>query len=167
MLVVALLAVGALAVAGYGWIEAGWLRHRVLEVPIEGLPEALDGVRIGHLSDFHFGAPFSRGNQAGERAIRWIAERKPDIVCITGDLVSHPRGERRLRALVACLSEPFVVLGNHDVAVTRDPFSRAAELDDLGQARLLGDRAESVSLRGEAVTVVGVDPVSYRSKRAR
>ena len=58
------------------------------------------------------------------------------------------------------------MLGNHDVAVTRDPFSRAAELDDLGQARLLGDRAESVSLRGEAVTVVGVDPESYRSKRA-
>ena len=167
MLVVVLLAVGALVVACYAWMEAGWLRQRVLEVPIDGLPEALDGVRIGHLSDFHFGAALSRGNQAGERAVRWVAERKPDIVCITGDLVSHPRGERRLRALVASLSEPFVVLGNHDVAVTRDPFSRAAELDDLGQARLLGDRAESVSLRGEAVTVVGVDPVSYRSKRAR
>jgi predicted MPP superfamily phosphohydrolase len=165
MLAVALLAIGALLVVGYAWIEAGWLRCRVLEVPIDGLPEALDGVRIGHLSDFHFGAALSRGNQAGVRAIRWIAERKPDIVCITGDLVSHPRGERCLRGLVASLSEPFVVLGNHDVAVTRDPFSRAAELEDLGQARVLADRAHSIALHGERITVVGVDPVTYRARR--
>ena len=40
---------------------------RVLEVPLDGLPDALDGVRIGHLSDFHLGAPLSRGNRASER----------------------------------------------------------------------------------------------------
>ena len=151
----------------YGWTEAGWLRERVLEVPLDGLPEALDGVRIAHLSDFHLGAPLSRGNRASERAARWVAERRPDIVCITGDLVSHPRGEPRLRALLAALDHPFVVLGNHDVAVTRDPFSRAAELRDLERARLLGDEAEPVELGGELVCVVGVDPETYRAKRAR
>ena len=102
MLVVLLVILGILAaVAVYGWIEAGWLRERVLEVPLDGLPEALDGIRIGHLSDFHLGAPLSRGNRASERAARWVSERRPDLVCITGDLVSHPRGEPRLRALVA------------------------------------------------------------------
>ena len=131
--------VGALVLgcAVYGWIEAGWLRKRVLEVPLDGLPEALDGLRIGHLSDFHLGAPLSRGNRASERAVGGLHERRPDLVCITGDLVSHPRGEPRLRALLARLDHPFVVLGNHDIAVTRDPFSRAAELRDLEQARLL------------------------------
>ena len=168
MLVVLVVAVGILAaVALYGWIEAGWLRERVLEVPVDGLPEALDGVRIGHLSDFHLGAPLSRGNRASERAVRWVAERRPDLVCITGDLVSHPRGEAHLRELLARLDDPFVVLGNHDVAVTRDPFSRAAELHDLERARLLGDEAETVKLRGKLVSVVGVDPESYRAKRAR
>ena len=126
----------------YGWIEAGWLRTRVLEVPLDELPRALDGVRIGHLSDFHLGAPLSRGNRASERAARWIAERRPDLVCITGDLVSHPRGERRLAGAPGRLDHPFVVLGNHDVAVTRDPFSRAAELHDLDRTRLLDDEAE-------------------------
>ena len=58
---------------------------------------------------------------------------------VTGDLVSLPRGEARLRSLLAQLRRPFVVLGNHDVAVTRDPFSRAAELRDLEQAVLLRD----------------------------
>jgi len=167
MFVVLILILGALAVVVYGWLEAGWLRKRVLEVPINGLPEALDGVRIAHLSDLHLGAPLSRGNQASERAVRWVAERRPDIVCITGDLVSHPRGEPRLRELLALLEDPFVVLGNHDVAVTRDPFSRAAELRDLAATILLGDESRTQLVRGETVCVVGVDPVSYRDRRAR
>ena len=151
----------------YGWIEAGWLRTRVLDVPVPGLPESLDGVRIGHLSDFHLGAPFSLGNRASAKAASWIGARRPDLVCITGDLVSHPRGERRLSALLAGLDRPFVVLGNHDVAVTRDPFSRAAELLDLERARLLEDDAEVLTVRGESVAVVGVDPKTYRANRAR
>ena len=102
----------------------------MLEVEIDGLPEGLDGLRIAHLSDFHLGAP-SRGRVATERAVAWVAERQPDLVCITGDLVSHPRGAAAPRQLLGTLDRPFVVLGNHDVAVTRDPFSRAAELDGL------------------------------------
>ena len=120
----------ALALLAYGLFEAGWLRTRVLEVEIEGLPEGLDGLRIAHLSDFHLGAP-SRGRVATERAVAWVAGRQPDLVCITGDLVSHPRGLPLLEQLLGTLDRPYVVLGNHDVAVTRDPFSRAAELDGL------------------------------------
>jgi predicted MPP superfamily phosphohydrolase len=164
--VLLVLACLALAVVAYGWFEAGWLRRRVVEVPIAGLPEALDGLRVGHLSDFHLGARFSRGNGASRRAVEWVASRRPDLVCVTGDLVSHPRGETRLRSLLAGLDRPFVVLGNHDVAVTRDPFSRAAELRDLERAVLLRDAAEALSLRGVRVDVVGVDPESYRARSA-
>ena len=165
--VIGALGVVLLAVLAYGWLEAGWLRTRVLEVAIPGLPAGLDGVRVGHLSDFHLGAPLSRGSRASERAAAWVADRRPDIVCVTGDLVSHPRGEPRLRALLAALDHPFVVLGNHDVAVTRDPFSRAAELHDLEQARLLGDEAATVDVRGERVSIAGVSPERYREQRAR
>jgi predicted MPP superfamily phosphohydrolase len=165
--VVIVLVALALACAAYGWFEAGWLRKRVVEVPIEGLPEALDGLRIGHLSDFHLGAPLSRGNGASARAVDWVAERRPDLVCVTGDLVSHPRGERRLRELLGRLDDPFVILGNHDVAVTRDPFSRAAELRDLERARLLRDEAATIEVRGERVSVVGLDPEAYRAARSR
>jgi hypothetical protein len=149
------------ALAAYGWFEAGWLRTRVREVEIPGLPGALDGLRIAHLSDFHLGAPLSRGNGASERAALWVAGREPDLVCITGDLVSHPRGEPRLRRILALLGRPVVVLGNHDVAVSRDPFSRAAELTDLAEAELLRDEALSLELRGERVQLVGVDAETY------
>ena len=152
----------------YGWIEAGWLRTRVLEVPIDGLPEALDGLRIGHLSDFHLGAPLSRGNRASARAVAWVAERRPDLVCVTGDLVSHPRGERACARSSASLDEPFVVLGQPRrrgharpvLARRRAPRPRAG----AGCSR---DEAETVELRGGRVTVVGVDPETYRAKRAR
>jgi len=161
---IAALACAAIVLAAYGWVEAGWLRTRVVDVPVAGLPEALDGVRIGHLSDFHLGARLSRGNRASERAVAWVAAREPDLVCVTGDLVSHPRGEARLRALLVRLRHPLVVLGNHDIAVTRDPFSRAAELRDLEQTVLLRDRAATLELRGEAIAVVGVDPETYRAR---
>jgi uncharacterized protein len=165
MLVVTLVALVAVVGAAYGWVEAGWLRTRVLEVGIRGLPPSLDGVRVAHLSDFHLGAPVSRGNRASEKAVEWVSGRRPDLVCVTGDLLSHPRGEPRLRRLMAKLDRPLVVLGNHDVAVTRDPFSRATELRDLERARLLrGDWVE-LELRGEPVVVVGIDPTSYRDKR--
>lgn len=155
------LVVVGLVLMAYGWFEAGWLRTRVRELDVPGLPPELDGLRIGHLSDFHLGAPLSRGNATSERAAAWVVERSPDLICITGDLVSHPRGERRLRRILGQLSRPVVVLGNHDVAVTRDPFSQAAELDDLAEALLLRDEATELELRGVRVQVVGVDAESY------
>lgn len=156
-----------LACLVYGWFEAGWLRTRVLDVEIEGLAAGLDGLRIAHLSDFHLGAPLSRGNRASVRAAAWVVERSPDVVCVTGDLVSHPRGESRLQAMIRTLDRPLVVLGNHDVAVTRDPFSRAAELRDLEDARLLVDERVALEPNSERLLVVGVDPVAYRDGRAR
>lgn len=164
---VVVLAVCACLAVVYGWLEAGRPRMRVLDVPISRLPESLDGLRIGHLSDFHLGARLSRGNRATSVAVAWVADRRPDIVCVTGDLVSHPRGEPELRSLLARLERPLVVLGNHDVAVTRDPFSRAAELRDLESAELLRDRQVTVAVRGVRVSVVGVDPESYRARSAR
>jgi predicted MPP superfamily phosphohydrolase len=156
----------AAALVVYAWLEAGWLRTRVREVPVRGLPPQLDGLRVAHLSDFHLGAPLSRGRSASERAVAWVAGRRPDLVCITGDLVSHPRGEPLLRELLQRLDKPFVVLGNHDVALTRDPFSRAAELDDLREAVLLRDEAVDVQHGGARIRLVGVDPVSFRARDA-
>lgn len=167
MLTAAVVLGAAVACLVYGWFEAGWLRTRVLEVDVPDLPDRLVGLRIAHLSDFHLGAPFSRGDRATAKAVAWVAGRRPEVVCVTGDLVSRPRGEARLRRLLALLDRPYVVLGNHDVAFTRDPFSRAAELDDLGQATLLADTWVELDIRGERLAIVGVDPMSYREKRAR
>jgi predicted MPP superfamily phosphohydrolase len=159
---------GAAAGAGlsWGWFEAGWVRLRTLDVPLPGLPETLAGLRIAHLSDFHLGLP-SRGSSAVAHAVDWVVERQPEVVVVTGDLVSRPRGERVLRDLLGRLDAPFVVLGNHDVEHSRDPFSRAAGLTELAPARLLVDEAETIEVRGERVQIVGVDPRAYRQGRSQ
>jgi len=153
------------AALGWAWFEAGWVRLRTLEIRLPRLPEELAGLRIAHLSDFHLGLP-SRGSQAVEHAVEWVAAREPDLVVITGDLVSHPRGEPLLRELLGRLGPSFAVLGNHDVEYTRDPFSRAAGLTDLAPARLLVDAGETIELRGRRVQIVGVDPYAYRHRRS-
>jgi len=153
------------AAAGWGWFEAGWVRLRTLDLQLPRLPEELAGVRIAHLSDFHFGLP-SRGSHAVERAVEWVVDRQPDLVVITGDLVSRPRGEQLLRDVLERIGPSFAVLGNHDVEHTRDPFSRAAGLGDLAPARLLVDEAVTIELRGRRVQIVGVDPSAYRQRRS-
>jgi predicted MPP superfamily phosphohydrolase len=157
--------VGGAALA-WGHFEAGWVRLGERAVPIRGLPQELDGLRIAHLSDFHLGVP-SRGARAVERAVDWVAARQPDLVCVSGDLLSRPRGEPRLRELVARLPRCYAVLGNHDYGDSRDPFARESPLDELEPATLLADDARTIELRGRKVQVVGVDPRTYWYGAAR
>ena len=134
------------------------MRLRELELELPGLPAELDGLRIVHLSDFHFGVP-SPGVGAAWQAAVWTRERRPDLVAITGDLLTHPRGEPTLRRLVRFLPQPTVaVLGNHDLAISRDPQARASNLTELEPATLLRDEGRPLELRGRKVWVAGVDP---------
>jgi len=142
------------------------VRLEEVEVSLPRLPPELDGLRVAHLSDFHLGVP-SRGTRAVERAVEWVEERQPDVTLISGDLLARPGGEPRLRELVARLPRTYAVLGNHDYAATKDPFSRPAELEELAPARLLFDEAAVVEVSGRRVQVVGVDPRSYRRGQAR
>ena len=152
-------------VAAWGLFEASWPRLRVLEVPVPRLPPELDGLRIVHLSDFHLGIP-SPGARAVERGVEWARRRSPDLVCITGDLLTHPRGESRLRRLIGRLPQPtFAVLGNHDYAIARDPLARPSRLQELEPARLLLDEGELLELHGRPVWIAGTDP--RRSLRRR
>jgi hypothetical protein len=154
------------AAAAWGHFEAGWVRLRTLQVPLGGLPKELAGLRIAHLSDFHLGFP-SRGERAVHRAVRWAAERKPELTVITGDLLSRPSAEPRLRMLLGRLPGSFAVLGNHDYAVSRDPFSKPSAVSDLGSTTVLFDEARTLEIRGRQVQIVGVDPRSYRRGTAR
>jgi predicted MPP superfamily phosphohydrolase len=161
----ALIAV-ALGFVAWGLFEAGWVRLETIEVPLPGLPVELDGLRLVHLGDFHLGVP-SRGRRAVERAIAWTVERKPDLVLVSGDLLSRRRGEPDLRRLLARLERCFVVLGNHDFASSRDPFSEPAAVFDLEPAILLLDEARTLEVRGRNIQIVGVDPRSYLEHEAR
>jgi predicted MPP superfamily phosphohydrolase len=132
---------------------------------VDGLPPELEGLRIAHLSDLHLGVP-SRGRRAVERAVAWVVEREPDLVCITGDLLSRPGGEPLLLDLLARLPHLYLVLGNHDYAHSRDPFSQPAALERLESGTLLSDASVQVELRGCRVEIAGVDPRSWLGRQS-
>ncbi len=157
------MATGGLA---WGFYEAGWVRLDQLPVTLPRIPDELAGLRIAHLSDFHFGIP-SPGVRAAEQAVDWVVSRQPELVLVTGDLLARPGGAARLRALVERLPPLYAVLGNHDFADSRDPFSRPVGVVDLGRGTLLSDDSVTLDLRGRRVQIVGVDPRTYMRLEAR
>jgi uncharacterized protein len=163
-LAIVLVAVALVAVAGLGWMlfEAQWVELLERDVRIPGLPAELDGLTVLHLTDFHLGTVSLNGRTL-RKAVAWAESMPVDLVAITGDLVSRRRGEKALRAALDRLRPrhgTFAVLGNHDVAATRDPFSRPADLAGLEEqgARLLEHEAVTVEASGRTVQVAGADP---------
>ncbi len=157
-------AAGAVAAGGLAWSlwESQWVELLECDVSLPGLAPELDGFRLLHLSDFHLGT-LSLNGRSLARATEWAEERDVDLVAITGDLVSRPRGGPALESALARLRARcgvFAILGNHDVAATRDPFSRPADLGRLdgGGARLLEHDAAELQVRGRLVQVAGADP---------
>lgn len=135
-------------------------------MPLPGLPDELAGVRIAHLSDFHLGAP-GRGAHAIDRAVEWVEERQPDLTLISGDLLTRASGERFLRRLVARLPRCYAILGNHDLAISRDPFSQRTFLQELEPATLLSDEGVTIEIRGRRVYIAGADPRSLWVRKRR
>ncbi len=164
---------GALAggAAAWGLHEARWLERRRLDVRVPGLPEGLDGLRILHLSDLHLGTVSLNGH-VWRRAVAWAEEEQPDLVAITGDLVTRARGRAALEEGLARLTPrlgTYAVLGNHDVDDSRDPFRRPADLSDLRVPGtvLLHDDQMTVRVGEARVQIVGAHPASYRLGRSR
>jgi uncharacterized protein len=163
-------AAGAGTALAWSLFESQWLEFVELDLPVAGLPPELDGLRILHLSDFHLGALGLNAHTLA-RAVSWAERRDPDLVVVTGDLLTHPRGEATLRRCLGRLRArygAYAVLGNHDVAETRDPFSKASDIGDLDDAgvHLLSDSAHVFEARGVRVQVAGVSPAAYMLRRA-
>ena len=106
-----------------------------------------------------------RGAHAVERAVEWVAERQPDLTLVSGDLLTRSRGEPLLRRLVPRLPHCYAILGNHDYAISRDPFSERTDLPELEPATLLSDEGVTVEVRGRRVYIAGADPRSLWSRR--
>src|SRR5690242_7955438 len=82
------ISVGALA--GVGAYGVAYERHHLSRIdrdmPVRGLPPALDGLRIGMITDVHHSAVVSAEDVT--RAVMVLKEAAPDIVVLGGDYVS-------------------------------------------------------------------------------
>ena len=166
---------GVLAAAGagaaaWGLFESQWVECRALDVEVASLPAGLDGLTILHVSDLHAGTP-SLNMRAFRKAVDFGVEARPDLVALTGDIVSHPRATRVVVAELERLRPPLgisAVLGNHDVGASNDPFSRGVVIEDWGEApvTLLRGQTQSIDHRGVRIEVGGLDADAWLAGRA-
>ena len=161
---IALPLVGAVLLGGAaaGAAEALAVVRTERVLPLRGLPSACAGLRIAHVSDLHLGAPGVNA-AAARRAVGLVQEAQPDLIAVTGDLRTHPRGTDLLLEVLDALDAPlgvYATLGNHDVGEVRDPFSRTGEIPDLRAVgvELLRDDTVRIEHAGASIAVTGIDP---------
>ena len=146
------------AVAGVGAYGLAYERHQIdriiRDVTVRGLPPALDGLRIGMITDVHHSAVVSAHDVA--RAVMLLEEAAPDIVVLGGDYVSF--FDRTYVSPVAELLKPlanapygsFAVLGNHD-----DERDMPAALTARGFS-VLKDQRTALTIKGERLDIAGI-----------
>src|SRR4026208_71249 len=104
--------------AGYG---IAYERHRIgttdAMLPVSGLPSALDGLRIGFITDIHHSAMVPAEDV--RTAVDLLPAARPDLIVLGGDYVTW--GDRAFVGPVAELLAPltaphgvYAILGNHD-----------------------------------------------------
>lgn len=130
-----------------------------VDVPIEGLPAALEGFTVAQISDVHVGPTIRRGYL--QRIVRAVNALQADMVAITGDLVDGRVHE--LAAHVAPLAElssrhgTYFVTGNHEYYSGADAW--IGELRRLGIHVLLNQHVvlqHGDALGSAALVVAGV-----------
>ena len=151
-------AIAAGALAGVGAYGAVYGRHQIeliaRDVTVRGLPPALDGLRLGMITDVHHSAVVPAEDVT--RAVTLLKGAAPDIVVLGGDYISFL--DRTYAAPVAELLAPlanaphgsFAVLGNHD-----DEREVPAALSSRGFS-VLKDQRTSLTIKGEQLDLAGI-----------
>lgn len=155
---------GAAVLAYATLVEPRWLAVRRRTLRLERWPAALDGLRVGAISDLHAGAP-----HVGAARVRAVAERlmaeRPDLIVLLGDHVDDhhhlhdPVAPGAVAAALSVLDAPrgvIAVLGNHDW-ITDGP-AIAATLREHGIAVL----ENTSTAAGDGLWVAGVGDATTR-----
>ncbi len=143
----------ALLVTAWGFANARRTARVVrVDVPVAGLPAALDGFRIAQVSDVHVGPTIKRGYV--EAIVATVNRLDADLVAVTGDLVdgSVARLADHVAPLAGLRSREgtFFVTGNHEYYSGAAAWVR--ELRRIGLVVLMNEHV--VVRRGEAALVV-------------
>ena len=146
-------AIAAVLVTLWGFANARRTARVVrVDVPINGLPAALDGFTIAQVSDVHVGPTIKRPYV--EAIVDTVNRLDVDLVAVTGDLVDGPVRDlaEHVAPLTALRSKEgsFFVTGNHEYYSGAAAWVR--ELRRLGLVVLMNEHV--VVRRGDARLVV-------------
>jgi predicted MPP superfamily phosphohydrolase len=127
-----------------------------LDVHVRGLPPALDGFRIVHVTDLHIGQHLDLAELAAH--VGRVNALDPDLVCVTGDLVDRPETCAEAFPTLAGLRARhgvLVTLGNHDFYAGAETVTAA--LRRLTPFRVLRNERADVRVGGTTLSVLGID----------
>ena len=152
-----LLVTGIGAVTGATTYGVAFERHQIgvteAALPVSGLPPALDGLRVGLLTDIHHSGMVPADDVT--RAVELLLAQRPDLIVLGGDYVTF--GDRAFVEPVAELLAPlkaphgvFAILGNHD-----DDRDMPAALSNRG-IEVLKDARTELDIRGERLELAGL-----------
>ena len=115
-------------VVGFGaLIERTAFRVREIDVPIPGLPNDLQGLRLVHLSDIHL-SPFLSEREFA-KVVDTANDLRPHLVLVTGDLISSHGDplDACLHQLSRLRSDAGVLgcLGNHEIYAGTEAYTTA------------------------------------------
>ncbi|MFL9875567.1 metallophosphoesterase [Paraburkholderia megapolitana] len=130
-----------------------------IDVPIDDLPNALDGFTIVQISDIHVG-PTIKGRYV-DAIVDAVNRLKPDLIAVTGDVVDgsveqlteHTRPLSRLTARHGA----YLVTGNHEYYAGADAW--IAEFQRLG-LRVLMNEHEVIDHNDAQLVIAGVTDYS-------
>jgi len=144
-----------LAGAGVAAGEINDFRVRSIDAPIPGLPAALDGFRIVHLSDTHVGR--FTGGPLLDRMADAINGMDADLVAVTGDVIDQSIGDLpEATAMLTRLTARhgvYVCEGNHDLFEGRDKFESGVRGAGLN---LLLNSGTIIESRGHRIELLGL-----------
>jgi uncharacterized protein len=159
------LMVAPFAVMGYGaLVQRTNFRVREVDLPIPGLPQDLEGLRVLQLSDIHLSAFLSESEFA--RVIDASLELRPHLAVVTGDLISGSNDPldaciRQLSRLKADAGV-FGCMGNHErYAKAEDYAEREAARQGI---RFLRGEARALRFGNATLNVAGTDFESSRNR---
>jgi uncharacterized protein len=145
---------------GTGLVVQGYLfeRHAIrverVDLPLADLPPALEGLKVGLLTDVHHSALVPASDVV--RSVELLNAERPDLIVLGGDYVSFT--DRAYMGPVAemlgLLDAPhgiFAIIGNHD-----DGRHMPAALARQG-IETLADARTHVEIRGERLHLAGLE----------
>jgi uncharacterized protein len=139
------------------WLRRGGLALERRDLPLPGLPAALDGLRLVQLSDLHAGCFLDEASLQPVVALARACE--PQLLLLTGDFITRTADDvHALGIALARIDAPlgkFAVFGNHDYRGRRERVLVAA-LRRQG-VRVLRNATARIECGGATIAVTGLE----------
>ena len=144
-----------LGLTGIAMWQLNQVRVRRFTLPINGLPEELDGMTVAQVSDMHVGR-FTKG-EVLEKTVRVVNDLGADLVLLTGDLINDALADletgldlaRRMEARFGLA----IIEGNHDLIENPPEFETRLRASRIP---FLLDESIIVNVRGFPVQLLGL-----------